>query len=214
MRYRAIIFDMDGVLFETEDFYYQRRADFLLTKGISIEHLEPVVFVGARASQVWSLILGKDIEKWDISKLEAEYARYKEHHPTPYGRCVFPEAKEVLSRLKERGIALAVASNTDLSEVKRALKEAELLSYFDAIFSATDCVACKPHPAVYEKAWAALGAECSETLVIEDSQMGIAAGVAAGLEVWAIQDKKWGVDQSQAHQIIHHLGDLLEKTEQ
>ena len=63
---------------------------------------------------------------------------------------------------------------------------------------------------VYEKAWTALGIGKSETLVIEDSQLGIAAGAAAGLEVWAIEDKKWGVDQSQAQRKIQSLADLLE----
>lgn len=208
--FQAIIFDMDGVLFETEDFYYQRRFDFLQSKGINLDHLDPLVFVGARASQIWPLILGDDIENWNIDQLEKEYADYKLAHPTPYGQCVFPETKNVLSVLKERGLSLAVASNTDLSEVNRALTEAGILSYFDVIFSAMDCIACKPHPAVYEKAWTALGTGKSETLVIEDSQLGIAAGAAAGLEVWAIEDKKWGVDQSQAQRKIQSLADLLE----
>ena len=74
-----------------------------------------------------------------------------------------------------------------------------------------DCGACKPHPAVYEQAWAALAVDKAETLVIEDSQMGIAAGRAAGLEVWAIEDKKWGVDQSQAQNLLSHLGELPKK---
>ena len=211
MGYKAVIFDMDGVLFETEDFYYKRRADFLETKGISVAHLDPRVFVGARASQIWSLILGEDMQNWDLPQLEAEYAQYKKLHPTPYGTCVFPEAKEVLSTLKNQGFLLALASNTDLAEIKRALTDADILSYFDAVFSAMDCGACKPHPAVYEQAWAALAVDKAETLVIEDSQMGIAAGRAAGLEVWAIEDKKWGVDQSQAWNTLSHLRDLPEK---
>ena len=211
MRFKAIIFDMDGVLFETEDFYYKRRADFLETKGISVAHLDPCVLVGARASQIWSLILGEGMENWDLPQLEAAYAQYKKQHPTPYGACVVPEAKEVLSTLKNQGFLLALASNTDLAEIKRALTEAGILSYFDAVFSAMDCGACKPHPAVYEQAWAALAVDKAETLVIEDSQMGIAAGIAAGLEVWAIKDKKWGVDQSQAQGFLSHLGDLPKK---
>ena len=211
MGYKAVIFDMDGVLFETEDFYYKRRADFLETKGISVAHLDHRVFVGARASQIWSLILGEDMQNWDLPKLEAEYAQYKKLHPTPYGTCVFPEAKEVLSTLKNQGFLLALASNTDLAEIKRALTDADILSYFDAVFSAMDCGACKPHPAVYEQAWAALAVDKAETLVIEDSQMGIAAGRAAGLEVWAIEDKKWGVDQSQAQNLLSHLGELPKK---
>lgn len=211
MDYKAIIFDMDGVLFEIEDFYYQRRVDFFKTKGISLKHLNPAIFIGGRASQIWSLILGDELKKWDIPRLEAQYVAYKKSHPAPYGQHVFPEVKKVISDLKEMGFFLAVASNTDLTEVMRALTEAEILSHFDAVFSARDCVACKPHPAVYEKAWDASGVSKEETLVIEDSQKGIAAGIAAGLKVWAIEDKKQEMDQSQAHQKIQNLQELLEK---
>lgn len=209
MQYKAIIFDMDGVLFETEEFYYQRRATFLVSKGISIDHIEPAFFVGGRASQIWPEILGADYKNWDIPALEKEYSDYKSNHKAPYGEVVFSDAKRVLSTLKDRGIGLAIASNTDRDEVERALSEAGLLTYFDVIFSATECRACKPDPEVYEKAWQALGQTKKETLVIEDSKKGITAGVAAGLTVWAIKDKKWQVDQSQAHKLLDNLSSLL-----
>ncbi len=75
---KAIIFDMDGVLFDTETFYFQRRADFLATKGLSVDHLDPSIFVGGRASQIWQRILGDDYDNWDVPALEEEYRVYKE----------------------------------------------------------------------------------------------------------------------------------------
>lgn len=211
MQYKAIIFDMDGVLFETEEFYYQRRATFLASKGISVDHIEPAFFVGGRASQIWPEILREDYEKWDIPALEKEYASYKESHRAPYGSVVFPDAKQVLSSLKEKGIDMAIASNTEREEVERALTEAGIRSYFEVVYSATECRACKPDPEVYERAWRALGYSKAETLVVEDSEKGIAAGVAARLTVWAIKDRKWQVDQSKAHKLLDNLSSLLEE---
>lgn len=207
---QALIFDMDGVLFETEDFYYKRRADFLASKGISIAHLSPSFFVGGRASQVWKEILGDQFEQWDVSLLEKEYEDYKKQVKAPYGQRLYKEVPKVLKALKEGGKRLALASNTDRSEIERALREAGIEDYFDKVFSATECRACKPDPAVYEEAWASLGVPKEQTIIIEDSEKGIAAGVAAGIEVWAIKDQQYGADQSKASRLIDSLEILLE----
>ena len=52
-KFKAIIFDMDGVLFDTETFYYRRREKFLADKGISIKHLPPSFFIGGNMKQIW-----------------------------------------------------------------------------------------------------------------------------------------------------------------
>ena len=62
----AIIFDMDGVLFDTEKYYYDRRASFLAQKGISIDHLPPSFFIGGNTKQVWENILRDDYDNWDV----------------------------------------------------------------------------------------------------------------------------------------------------
>lgn len=208
MHVKGIIFDMDGVLFDTEHFYYQRRADFLATKGLSVAHLSPSEFVGGRFSQMWEHILGEAYDCWDIAELEQDYRRYKEHHMVPYGQLVFSNTKEILAALTASGIRLALASNTDKEEVMRALSEAGLSGYFDSIFSARDCRAGKPDPEIYEKASRALGFDKSDILVIEDSPKGIEAGKAAQLTVWAIEDRELGLDQSRADKKITNLNQL------
>lgn len=202
---KAIIFDMDGVLFDTETFYFQRRADFLASKGLSVAHLEPTIFIGGRASQIWQRILGEEYDQWDVPALEEEYRLYKEHHPVPYAERLFPDVLQVLERLKNQGLPLVLASNTDRKDIEKALEEAGIGPYFDQVFSAMDCKAPKPDPAVYELAAAATGQAKSDILVFEDSAKGIAAAKAAGLRVWAIRDQHYGVDQSQADRLIENL---------
>lgn len=210
MAFKGIIFDMDGVLFQTERFYYQRRADFLATKGLSISHLNPAIFVGGRVEQVWDLILQGDTS-WDVSRLEAEYRTYKNERPTPYKDCLFPKVAEVLDTLKKKGITLALASNTDRKEVERALIETGIQSYFSFVVSATECRAPKPDPAVYEQTLSMMALPASDVLVIEDSPKGIEAAKAADMTVWAIRDKEIGLDQSQADDFLEQLAELPEK---
>ncbi|HFI0148976.1 TPA: HAD family hydrolase [Streptococcus suis] len=207
---KAVIFDMDGVLFDTENFYFERRIEFWATKGITIDHLEPSFFVGGRASQMWQRVLGDDFEKWDIPALEEEYRLYKEKRPTPYAETIFPDVKPTLERLSKKGLPLVLASNTDKEEIDRAISEAGIAKYFQYVFSGMDCYAPKPHPAVYEKAVQALGIDKDDILVFEDSFKGIAAAKAAGLTVWAIRDKHYGIDQSQADIIIDSLDQAMD----
>lgn len=206
---KAIIFDMDGVLFDTETFYFQRRIDFLATKSLSVEHLEPSIFVGGRASQMWKRILGDDYENWDVPALEAEYRIYKEERPTPYAERLFPDVRDSLERLKNKGLPLVLASNTDGAEIERALTETGIRKYFEYVFSGMDCQAPKPHPDVYEKAVQALGVAKEAVLVFEDSSKGIAAAKTAGLTVWAIRDRHYGIDQSRADRLVDSLGQAM-----
>lgn len=76
-KFKAIIFDMDGVLFDTETFYYRRREKFLADKGISIKHLPPSFFIGGNMKQIWRDILCDDLDKWDTDQLQKEYSIYK-----------------------------------------------------------------------------------------------------------------------------------------
>lgn len=206
---KAIIFDMDGVLFDTETFYFQRRIDFLATKGLSVDHLEPTIFVGGRASQMWQRILADDFDKWDIPALEEEYRNYKEERPTPYAERLFPDVKEVLQDLTDKGLTLVLASNTDRADIDRALEEAGIRHYFQQVFSAMECGAPKPAPDVYYLAAQATGVNKSEIVVFEDSAKGIAAAKAADLTVWAIRDQHYGIDQSQADRLVDNLSQGL-----
>lgn len=207
---KAIIFDMDGVLFDTENFYLKRREIFLGTKGISISHIDAKEFIGGRLEEVWKKFLKRYHLDFDVKELRAEYSDYKRQHKAPYADLIFPEVKQVLAQLADMGIVMGLASNSELSDIELALESSGIDSYFSVVLSGGDFVKAKPAPAIYNTAYEKLGFDKSEILIVEDSEKGIAAGKASGMQVIAIKDNIFGIDQSQADKIVDDLRDVVD----
>ena len=209
----AIIFDMDGVLFDTEKYYYDRRASFLAQKGISIDHLPPSFFIGGNTKQVWENILRDDYDNWDVPTLQEEYNAYKQDNPLPYKELIFPDVLKVLNEVKSRGLKIGLASSSVKADILRALEENRLDCFFDVVLSGEEFKESKPNPEIYLTALNQLGVKPNQALIIEDSEKGIAAGVAAGVEVWAIKDNRFGMDQGAAKGLLDNLIDVLDLLE-
>ena len=142
----AIIFDMDGVLFDTEKYYYDRRASFLAQKGISIDHLPPSFFIGGNTKQVWENILRDDYDNWDVPTLQEEYNAYKQDNPLPYKELIFPDVLKVLNEVKSRGLKIGLASSSVKADILRALEENHLDGFFDVVLSGKEFKESKPNP--------------------------------------------------------------------
>ena len=207
---QAVIFDMDGVLFDTEEFYYSRRKTFLAGRGISIDHLPPSFFIGGNMKQVWQKILGSDYDKWDVAQLQADYIAYKLANPLPYQEVIFGDVRPTFDRLSQEGFKIGLASSSTKADILKALSDTDLTHYFDVILSGQEFPESKPDPAIYNKAAELLGFAKEELLIIEDSEKGIAAAVAAGIEVWAIKDERYGLNQTAADRLIASLSQGLD----
>ncbi|EMC22614.1 HAD family hydrolase [Streptococcus mutans] len=210
MATKAVIFDMDGVLVDTEGFYYRRREIFLNDKGISIKHIPPAFFIGVNMKQVWQKILEDDYANWDVEQLQKDYTSYKNKHPLPYQNLIFPDVKVILEKLKQHQFKIALASSSTKSDILLALNKTGIYDYFDLVLSGEEFPESKPHPAIYNEAAYQLGFPKSELLIIEDSEKGIAAGVSAGIEVWAIKDRTFGLNQRAASRLFSNLTEVVD----
>lgn len=100
-----------------------------------------------------------------------------------------PGLYELLERLKQKKIMLAVASSSGLEIIHAVLKAISCESYFDLLVSGTEVKRGKPYPDIFLKVASVLRVDPSECLVLEDSESGVVAGRKAGMNVIAVANQ-------------------------
>ena len=194
---KAVLFDMDCVLVDTEWFYNRRRVAFMEEKGFHFDEIPDLS--GSNEPAIWEALVPDDIELRE--RLRVEYKQvYSPDHPVPYAELLNEQTEPVMRELHERGVKCAIASSS----------YRELIDVLNYTISGHECSAFKPDPEIYLRAMEALGVEPAECLVIEDSPLGIEAGKRSGARVLALRPHEGvNLDQSAADVVIDSLTDIL-----
>lgn len=192
---KAIIFDMDGVIVDTEYWYQQRRQNFLKSLGYEL-NLEWQSFIGETFSSLWDQI--KDDVDLPLEEIEQKYAKYKKENHIDYNGLLIPGIKPIIQFLHEKGYKLAVASSSTMKDIKQCLETNDLTEYFSVVNSARDLNDPKPSSLVYLQTLKDLKLQAHEVLAIEDSFAGITAAKNAKITTIAYQNPKYELDQSKA----------------
>lgn len=209
MKKKAIIFDMDGVLVDSENAYLGLFRDFLTKHQKASKEDILLKIVGADTRTTWnymSMLWGPpDSPEYIRQLFHSEYP----DEAVDYRDYLFPGIPDLLDQLKAQGYTLALASSSKKKAIHRMLKENELEFYFNIIVSGEDFKESKPNPEIYHDTRAKLQLAPEECLIVEDSSYGIQAGKAAGMEVVAIKDTQFSFDQSAADYFIDKTTDLI-----
>lgn len=206
---KAIIFDMDGVLFDSERAYMDRLNRFMNQDGKQLSMDMQRKLLGSGDQEKWNVF---DIMYEGRLSREQFFKRYDEYYrnePFSYRSLLFEGVIDTISTLKKQGYRLALASSSTLYEIHSALEECQLTSYFTSILSGEQCVKTKPDPQIYLDTLKALDIQTQDCIVVEDSTYGIRAAKAAGLYVVAKKEDTIKVDQSEADDIISHHHELF-----
>ena len=188
----SVIFDMDGVLLDTERLVIRGWKQVGPRFGVTdMEELERV----ARACIGSNEASTKEIfENHYRNRIPGfDYDEYR-NQTDSYIRGMMKEppvkkgAMEILKELKRLGIPLAIASSTREASVRKELGAVGLLDFFDRIVGGDMIKRSKPAPDIYLAAAKALGADPKDCLVIEDSYHGVRAASAAGMKVFMVPD--------------------------
>lgn len=199
---KAIIFDMDGVLVDSEPIYQDMFHKFLEENNCLIDETIFRSVAGSSSSGTWEILSRVWKEKISGPELHREFRRQYPDFCIPYKEALVSGVPELICWLWEKGYVLVLASSSSPDKIDRMLRETELKPYFTYVVSGDMFRESKPNPEIYEYACSLLGLPKEQCLVIEDSTYGIHAGIAAGLEVVAVRDTKIGFDQSNATYMI------------
>lgn len=201
----GVIFDMDGVLVESEEFYFQRRMDFFKEKGLTPGSQSLLDFVGKTDQGIWEMLVPQDAVL--RQRLKQEYLEYRETHPIDYPKALRSGTKEVLQQLVDQQIPIGLASSSARFEIQRMLAANQLAWAFSYVISGEDLAESKPHPEIYQKAMTALA--CERYVAVEDSPLGIQSATAAGAYTVALA-QSFPLDQSGADIIISDIRELCQ----
>lgn len=203
---RAVLFDMDGVLVDTEWFYNRRRCAYLEEHGFAFDEIPDLS--GSNEAAIWEFFVPDDPVRRE--ELRLGYRDYQKTNPVPYGELLNQDTKPVMEELHARGVLQAIASSSYRSLINELVEISDVANVLDYTVSGHECSAFKPDPEIYLRAMGQLGVEPGECLVIEDSPLGIEAGKRSGARVLALKPHE-GVhlDQSGADMVIDSLWDIL-----
>ena len=187
---KAVIFDMDGVISDTEKFHSKIESELLGRFGVKITPNELTKkYAGVRTKDFFDELLKKQPQKYDLEKLIKEKNTRMEKL-TSLSVSPIKGAINLIKRLKKEKIPLAVASSSNTKYVRIALKKLEVIKFFDAIITGDMVSNGKPDPEIFLLAAKKIKIKPQECLVIEDGISGMKAAKTAKMKcIGLVEDK-------------------------
>ena len=211
--FAAVIFDMDGVIVDTEWAYVQRNLDFAHDAGFKLSREESVAQVGQSAQEYrralvgWFARSGRPMSEDDAVRVYEEWAG---RHPVEFRALLNPGVVETVAALREASVRVALASSSPMANIREVLAACGLADAFEVVVSGEQFRESKPNPEIYLHTLGELGLPAGECCCVEDSVPGITAGKRAGLTVFAKREERFGFSQDAADAIIDQVPDLFE----
>lgn len=177
----AIIFDMDGVLVDSEYTYFQSKSQILSEAGHEVEDSYHFQFMGTTSDYMWEKMKQEFYLPLSVAEYIQQMTALRQAMIKRDGIRVIPHVQEFVKGLSQAGLKLAVASSSSLAEIKVNLAEIGLSEYFSEVVSTEEVEHSKPAPDVYLATAERIGIMPENCLGIEDTKNGTGAVRNAGM---------------------------------
>ena len=185
---RAVIFDVDGTLLNTERFAIEAWTEAAKAYNYAVAPELLLQTRGGGAPELWKVFIAGVGGPENFEKVKAERWRLAGQWLRERENALRPGVLATLQALRRRNIPVAAATLTFAENTKKHLTWTGIAQYFDAVVSGDQVARNKPAPDVYLAAADALGIAPAECMAVEDSTNGVTAALAAGMQVVQIPD--------------------------
>ena len=181
---QCVIFDMDGVIIDSEEIHKKAYYETFKSLGVDVSEELYKTMTGSSTINAFQKLVNhfnlNDIPEELVLQKRKRYVNYFENDPT---LALVHGVKELIKFLNKQNLKLVLASSSAMVNINRVFSRFDLNQYFTVKISGADLTASKPHPEIFEKAAILGGVSKEQCIVIEDSDNGIKAANDAGIFV-------------------------------
>jgi HAD superfamily hydrolase (TIGR01509 family) len=205
----AVVFDMDGVLLDSEPIGYEAMRLVMIAQGAPYDLIENDEFVGRTTSESFRILRARRGLRPPIEELVRQFCEAK-IQLIRAGARPLPGVPEVLERVRAAGYRMALASSAEIPIIAATVETLGIAGCFELRVSGEEVPRGKPAPDVFLEAARRLALAPRECLVVEDSRNGLLAAAAAGMRCAVVPcSATLGHDFSEADYRLRMLADLL-----
>ena len=212
MDIKAVLFDMDGLMVDTESLATEAFIHSAKKQGYDMTKEETLLVLGFTTKSIYDF-WENYFKNSDVSgkQLVDDHYKYIEDILFTTGPRKMPYIEELLKYLKNSNYKVAVASSSSMNHIINNMEKTDLKKYIDEFASGAEVENGKPAPDVFLLAAKRLGVKSEECLVLEDSKAGVIAGSSAGAKVIMVPDmfKPDEVCKEKAYRIVNNLGEVI-----